>query len=442
MEFLQPPTWREALEARVAEPEALPIWGGTDVMVELNFARKRPPALLDLTRVDELSRWSAEDGWFRIGAGVSYTRVIDELGAALPGLAMASRTVGSPQIRNRGTIGGNLGSSSPAGDALPPLFASRAEVELASARGSRRVPIDEFVVGPKRNVLAADELIAAVWVRKPTGPQQFAKVGTRNAMVIAVCSFALDLGSERVGTCIGSAGPTPIRALEAEEFADGAVVVERSRCGALRRAGGRGGVPDRRRARDGRVPAPRARGAGQAHADVGLEGTMRLSCTINGEPREVDGLWEGESLLYVLRERLQLPGSKNACEQGECGSCSVYLDGVLVCSCLVAAGQAEGRDVVTVEGLAPSEDELHPIQEAFLAAGAVQCGFCTPGLIVATHDLLARNASPSDAEIREALAGNLCRCTGYEKILDAVRRACISRGAVATVAGPVIATGT
>ena len=149
---------------------------------------------------------------------------------------------------------------------------------------------------------------------------------------------------------------------------------------------------------------------------------MRLTCTINGEPREVDGLWEGESLLYVLRERLALPGSKNACEQGECGSCSVYLDGALVCSCLVAAGQAEGREIVTVEGLA-AEDELHPIQEAFLAAGAVQCGFCTPGLIVATHDLLARNASPSDAEIREALAGNLCRCTGYEKILDAVRLA-------------------
>jgi aerobic carbon-monoxide dehydrogenase small subunit len=150
---------------------------------------------------------------------------------------------------------------------------------------------------------------------------------------------------------------------------------------------------------------------------------MRLTCTINGEPREVDGVWEGESLLYVLRERLALPGSKNACEQGECGSCSVYLDGELVCSCLVAAGQAEGRDIVTVEGLALDEDELHPIQEAFLQAGAVQCGFCTPGLIVATHDLLQRNPSPSDPEIREALAGNLCRCTGYEKILDAVRLA-------------------
>ena len=149
---------------------------------------------------------------------------------------------------------------------------------------------------------------------------------------------------------------------------------------------------------------------------------MRLSCTINGEPREVDGVWEGESLLYALRERLGLPGSKNACEQGECGSCSVYLDGQLVCSCLVLAGQAEGREITTVEGLAP-EGALSPVQEAFLAAGAVQCGFCTPGLIVATDDLLGRNPNPSDAEIREALAGNLCRCTGYEKILDAVRLA-------------------
>lgn len=149
---------------------------------------------------------------------------------------------------------------------------------------------------------------------------------------------------------------------------------------------------------------------------------MRLSCTINGEKREVDGVWEGEGLLYVLRERLGLPGSKNACEQGECGSCSVYLDGVLVCSCLVLAGQAEGSEVVTVEGIAEG-DGLHPVQAAFVEAGGVQCGFCTPGLIVATHDLLARNPRPSDPEIREALAGNLCRCTGYEKILEAVRLA-------------------
>src|SRR5215213_4767107 len=154
---------------------------------------------------------------------------------------------------------------------------------------------------------------------------------------------------------------------------------------------------------------------------------MRVTTTVNGTEHEVDDVWEGESLLYVLRERMGLPGSKNACEQGECGSCSLYLDGTLVCSCLVLAGQAEGAEIVTVEGLAPGDEGLHPIQEAFLAAGAVQCGFCTPGLIVATHDLLARNPMPSEPEIREALAGNLCRCTGYEKILDAVRSAAEAR---------------
>jgi aerobic carbon-monoxide dehydrogenase small subunit len=149
---------------------------------------------------------------------------------------------------------------------------------------------------------------------------------------------------------------------------------------------------------------------------------MRVTATVNGETQQVDDVWPGESLLYVLRERMGLPGSKNACEQGECGSCTVYLDGTAVCACLVAAGQAEGREVVTVEGLVDG-DALHPVQECFVEADAVQCGFCTPGLVVATHDLLARNAAPSDPEIREALAGNLCRCTGYEKILDAVRLA-------------------
>jgi aerobic carbon-monoxide dehydrogenase small subunit len=153
---------------------------------------------------------------------------------------------------------------------------------------------------------------------------------------------------------------------------------------------------------------------------------VRLHCTINGEAREADGIWPGESLLYVLRERLGLPGSKNACEQGECGSCSVYLDGMLVCACLVLAAQAEGRAITTVEGLAG--DDLHPVQRAFLDAGAVQCGFCTPGLIVSTHELLSRTPNPTDEEIREALAGNLCRCTGYEKILDAVRLAARSAG--------------
>src|SRR5918994_4880628 len=224
MEFLQPEDWEEALEARAAHPGALPLWGGTDVMVDVNFGRERPDAILDLTRVRELAEWEPQNGALRVGAGVSYTRAIAELGEALPGLAAASRTVGSPQIRTRGTIGGTLGSASPAGDALPPLYASNAEIELASrARGIRRVPIGEFITGPKRNVLEPDELIAAFHVEPAAGPQQFSKVGTRNAMVIAVCSFALAIDPEerRVGTCIGSAGPTPIVATEAEAFAAG-----------------------------------------------------------------------------------------------------------------------------------------------------------------------------------------------------------------------------
>ncbi len=223
MDFLQPTTWADALAAKAAHPAAVPVCGGTDLMVELNFDTRRPSALLDLTRVDSLATWDEEAGRVRIGAGVTYARTISELGTRLPGLAMASRTVGSPQIRNRGTVGGNLGSASPAGDAHPPLLAAFAVVVVESVRGSRAVPVEEFFTGVKRNVLEPDELIAAVLVAPPSGPQQFSKIGTRNAMVIAVSSFALALHPHRgaVGTGIGSAAPTPRRAVEAESFAAG-----------------------------------------------------------------------------------------------------------------------------------------------------------------------------------------------------------------------------
>lgn len=223
MDVLQPDSWLEALELKAAHPEAVPIAGGTDLMVELNFDHIRPAAILDLTHIPELVGWHPENGRLRIGAGVTYARLITELGDRLPGLALASRSVGSPQIRNRGTIGGNLGTSSPAGDGLPPLFASDAEVELASSAGTRRVSMREFVTGPKRNCLAGDELIGAVYVAPADGPQQFAKIGTRNAMVIAVCSLALALSPRRgsVAACIGSAAPTPIRTADAERFIAG-----------------------------------------------------------------------------------------------------------------------------------------------------------------------------------------------------------------------------
>lgn len=262
MDFLAPTTWADALAAKAERPDALPIAGGTDVMVEINFDHKRPPALLDLTRVPELREWSLDDGVVRLGAGVSYARVIDELGATLPGLAMASRTVGSPQIRNRGTVGGNLGAASPAGDSHPALLAADAVVELASVRGVRQVPVAEFYTGVKRNALAPDELISAVLIVPPRGPQQFCKIGTRNAMVIAVTAFGLALHPERqaVGTGIGSAAPTPRRAFAAEEFL----------AGELTAAGlweSRGALPDGlavefgRRVRDAASPIDDVRGS-------------------------------------------------------------------------------------------------------------------------------------------------------------------------------------
>ncbi|MEY9846801.1 CO/xanthine dehydrogenase FAD-binding subunit [Streptacidiphilus sp. BW17] len=236
MEFLRPATWDEALAAKAENPSALPISGGTDVMVELNFDRHRPAALLDLNRISELTEW--ESGTFegpdgqavegeviRLGAAVPYARITNELSDRLPGLAIAGNTVGSPQIRNRGSVGGNLGGASPAGDAHPALLAAGRDVfvEAQSVRGTRLIAIDDFYVGVKRNSLEPDELIRAVRIPVADGPQQFSKIGTRNAMVIAVCAFGFALHPKNgtVGTGIGSAAPTPRRAVEAEEFLAG-----------------------------------------------------------------------------------------------------------------------------------------------------------------------------------------------------------------------------
>ena len=403
MDVLTPTTLDEALRMKAERPDAVPIQGGTDVMVELNFDRARPAVLLNLNELAELRGWSRENGSIRLGAGLTYTEAMEApLAEKLPALAEASRTVGGPQIRNRGTVGGNLGTASPAGDALPPLLIGGAVVELASIRGERTVPLNEFLTGPKRNALADDELILGARVRAADGAQTFMKVGPRNAMVISVVSLALTVDRERdqVRAAFGSAGP--VAGLVSAPLAD----LD-------------GGEPDRRRSRQRRLPQPCPERPDCARRRA--LPPMRVELTVNGERREADA-WAGESLLYVLRERLGLPGSKNACEQGECGSCSVLLDGRLVCACLVLAAQADGHELVTVEGLG-EEAGLHPVQEAFAETGAVQCGFCTPGFVVATADLLSRNPRPSDDEIREALSGNLCRCTGYAKIFDAVRLA-------------------
>ena len=220
MDFLRPASWEEALAAKAEHPAAVPIAGGTDVMVEINFDHRRPEYLMDLGRIADLTEWEVGADSVRLGASVPYSQIMEHLRTELPGLALASHTVASPQIRNRGGVGGNLGTASPAGDAHPALLAAGAEVEAESVRGTRRIPIDAFYTGVKRNALEPDELIRAVHVRKADGPQQFSKVGTRNAMVIAVCAFGLALhpATRTVRTGVGSAAPTPIRATAAEEF--------------------------------------------------------------------------------------------------------------------------------------------------------------------------------------------------------------------------------
>jgi CO/xanthine dehydrogenase FAD-binding subunit len=213
VDVLTPASLDEALRLRAEHPHAVPIQGGTDVMVELNFDRSRPEALLNLNEVRELRGWSRSNGRIRLGAGLTYAEAMRApLAELLPALAEASRTVGGPQIRNRGTVGGNLGTASPAGDALPPLLVGDAEVEVASVRGERRLPLADFLVGPKRNALAADELIVAAHVRPAPGRQTFMKVGPRNAMVISVVSLALGVDRERgeLRAAYGSAGPVPL----------------------------------------------------------------------------------------------------------------------------------------------------------------------------------------------------------------------------------------
>ena len=382
-----------------------------------------------MARVDELRRWDVDGETVRLGAGVTCTQLMQPpLAEALPALAQAARTVGSPQIRNAATIGGNLGTGSPAGDLLPVLSALDTAIVVRSLTGSRVLSIHQFLVGPKRTALRPGELVTEAVVALPKGPQEFMKVGVRNAMVIAIANLALVVDHGALRVAAGSVGPTVIRARDAEQWAEanGGVNADPEEFGQRVAA-------EVRPIDDHRSTAAYRRRAVEVMAARALrEGRGRVSehyrLTINGEHREVQDAWAGESLLYVLRERLGLPGAKGACEQGECGSCSVVVDGTLVCSCLVLAASVVDREITTVEGLT-TDGSLSDVQRAFVAEGAVQCGFCTPGLIVAVHDLLERVPDPDPLAIREALSGNLCRCTGYGRIFAAVQAAARERNA-------------
>jgi xanthine dehydrogenase iron-sulfur cluster and FAD-binding subunit A len=431
------------------------VAGGTEAMPLRNRGERAGP-LLDLSRVAELGAVSDGDP-VRLGARVTYTRVLEEPAARLPVLALAAGTIASRQVRNRATLGGALAVADPSADILAALVAAGARVEVASLEGgARTVPVDDFLTGPYECGLREGELIVSILVpRNAGGPAAYAKVGARNAMARAACAVAvvLDVDLRAASIAVAACAPTPVRAQEAERAVAGEAPWEDGReldAGWLRRVGalvaaatrpradGRGSVEYKRHAAavlGGRALARAWRSRGSVtkpeHASAlvtdpagrGGSAAAGLTVRVDGAEHAVPAEAAGDSLLRVLRDDLGVTAPKNACEEGECGSCTVAIDGEIACACLVPAAQAAGCEVETAAGLAGPEGELHPVQAAFLEAGGIQCGFCTPGFVMAARDLLRRVPDPTDEQIREGLNGNLCRCTGYRKIVDAVRLA-------------------
>ena len=454
----------EALELLARHgPRARVVAGGTDLLIELERGQ-RPDvvALVDVTRVPGLDRIDLQDGCLRLGPLVTHNHVVgsDLLRAhALP-LVQASWEVGAPQIRNRATIAGNLITASPANDTITPLMAQGAEVTLRSLRGERRVALADFYTGLRRTVMRADELMTEIRVPAMNGRQRgiFLKLGLRRAQAIAVINVAavLELDGMRVtqaSIMLGSVAPTILRAQQAEEALVGraldASAIERA--AALAAAAPspiddvRGSARYRRRMVESLTRrALRMLAADEQAQDLPRDPAMlwgprralvteglaqprqhrageEIATTINGrEVRCATG--QHKTLLRWLREDAGLTGTKEGCAEGECGACTVLLDDVAVMACLAPAPRAHGATIETVEGLA-QDDALHPVQQAFIEHNAVQCGYCTPGFLMAGASLLAERERPDGERIRQSFTGNLCRCTGYYKIVEAMRAA-------------------
>ncbi|MDW8267627.1 MAG: FAD binding domain-containing protein [Anaerolineae bacterium] len=455
--YLIPATLDDALAALAEHGHhARLVAGGTDVLVEIEFGAPPPEVLIDISRLPGLDTVTLADGWIHIGPLVTHNlTVADPLlqRHAWP-LVRACWEVGAPQIRNRGTIAGNLVTASPANDTIPALWVLGAEVTLASVRGRRTVPLPDFFLGVRRTVRQPDEMV--VDIRFPVPPAtargMFIKAGLRRAQAISLVNIAawLDVEGEVVREArlaFGAVAPTIVRAPAAEAILVGhpltperiAVAAERIqeairpiddvRASVVYRRHLAGVITRRAltllaagREREGWIDRPVmlwGRTDGRFPAATGLESPVSdVHCLLNGRPTVLPDAAH-LTLLEALRERGHLPGTKEGCAEGECGACTVWLDGIAVMSCLVPAGRAHGAEVVTIEGLA-ADGQLHPVQERFVTAGAVQCGFCTPGLIMAAASLLAEQPRPTRSQALEAIAGNLCRCTGYVKILDAI----------------------
>jgi carbon-monoxide dehydrogenase medium subunit len=456
-------------------PESRVVAGGTDLLVELRRGDRQARVLIDVTRVGGLDQvYLDDDGLIHIGPTATHNQVVaSELlrERGFP-LALACWRVGTPQLRNRGTVVGNLVTASPANDTIAALWALDARVTLRSVHGQRTLSFEEFYRGVRVTALAADEMVTDVTFPALGDFQRgtFVKLALRRTHAVSVVNAAVVLTFQPEGKrngffegdvvtqariTLGSVAPTVIRALEAEALLTGGALDEKrvSESADLAaqvaspiddiRAGGdyrrrvvrvlvrralvalRAGterdefpaVPPMLRGKtDGRFP--RLAGSTICHHDGGLE---PIECTVNGENVVVQGAG-GKRLLDMLREDLGLIGTKEGCGEGECGACTVWMDGIAVLACLIPAPRAHGTQIVTVEGLARG-DELHPVQQAFIDEGAVQCGYCTPGFVMAGASLLEEIPHPTREQIIAGLTGNLCRCTGYHKIVRAIERA-------------------
>jgi carbon-monoxide dehydrogenase medium subunit len=457
------------------------IAGGTDLMLEMERGVRQPEALIDISRISGLDCIVAEEGELRLGPLVTHNQVAgatEAVAGAFP-LARACWQVGAPQIRNRGTVAGNLITASPANDTITPLWAMDATVTLASeTRGQRTLRFDEFFLGVRHTALQDDEVLVSinVPVLKPSERGTFLKFGLRQAQAISVVNVAVvvdwndhsearalqsvipgtaDRVVRKARIALGAVAPTILRVSEAEAFLAGRaltdeVITQAAELAAqaaqpisdVRASAEYRGALVRaltaqalRQLRDGseRTDWPSrpvmlwGQTAGRfpaisPAAEFGKAGSPAIHLTINGKPTVLPQA-HGKTLLRALREDAGLIGTKEGCAEGECGACTIWLDGIAVMSCLVPVERADGCEVVTIEGLSSTDGQLHPLQDAFIQEGAVQCGYCTPGFLMSAAALLAEVPQPAAEQVKDALGGNLCRCTGYYSILQAVERA-------------------
>jgi carbon-monoxide dehydrogenase medium subunit len=484
--YTAPGSVSEALDLLARHGDACRIIaGGTDLILELERGARSQRVLVDVSRISGLDGVTLRDSVLRLGALATHSAVVaapEAVARAFP-LARACWLVGAPQIRNRGTVAGNLVTASPANDTITPLWAMDATVTLGSkAAGERTLGFDQFFLGVRRTALQPDEMLLSIHV-PALGPRErgtFLKLGLRQAQAISVVNAAVvvdfdaDGAVRRARIALGAVAPTIVRAVEAETYLAGRDLtddaIERAAelaASAARPISDIRGSAEYRtdmarvlvarglcRLRDGteRVGWParpvvlRGRRALEREGAKGREGAKRegredvhpvqnisaetkedeIRFSVNRRAVTLRGVG-GKTLLRALREDVGLTGTKEGCAEGECGACTVWLDGVAVMSCLVPVERAGGCAVTTVEGLTGFDGALHPIQQAFVEAGAVQCGYCTPGFLMSAANLLDETAAPTAEQVREALTGNLCRCTGYYRILEAVERAAALR---------------